>query len=131
MVGETFWGLIGSAGIIASSVFVLILEMRKGRGDVTSLLDFIRNTTFSHVDERIALIYAMADEVKHWKNIGTDVRLKTSRIVSDITSIARIHNNMTFEQWRELQKALDVLIEEMKKRQYDTSEIEYTRKALR
>lgn len=131
MVGETFWGLIGSAGIIASSVFVLILEMRKGRGDVTSLLDFIRNTTFSHVDERIALIYAMADEVKHWKNIGTDVRLKTSRIVSDITSIARIHNNMTFEQWRELQKALDVLIEEMKKRQYGTSEIEYTRKALR
>ena len=96
-----------------------------------SLLGFLTNSTLSHADERIALIYAMADEVQYWKSTKTDIRLKTSRIVGDMTAIGRIYNNMTFEQWRELQKAIDLLVENMKREKYDASEIEYTRKALR
>ncbi|MPZ05135.1 MAG: hypothetical protein GEU26_01735 [Nitrososphaeraceae archaeon] len=131
MVGELFLGLLSIGIAVGASVSALILEMRKSRGKMDNLLGFLTNSTLSHADERIALIYAMADEVQYWKSTNTDIKLKTSRIVSDITAVARIHNNMTFEQWRELQKAIDALVENMKQAKYDTSEIEYTRRALR
>ena len=131
MVGELFLGLLSIGIAVGASALALILEMRKSRGKTDSLLGFLSNSTLSHADERIALIYAMADEVQYWKSKKTDIKLKTSRIVADMTAIARIQNNMTFEQWRELQKAVDILIQKMKQENYDTSEIEYTRNALR
>jgi hypothetical protein len=130
MVGELFLGLLGVAIAIGGAGFALYLEMRKGHGQMGNIIEFLKNSTVSQVDEKIAVIYVLADEVRTWKSSGTNVKLKSARVVSDLTSIGRIYSNMTFEQWRELRKASDLLIENMKKENYDTSEIEYTLKSL-
>jgi hypothetical protein len=54
-----------------------------------------------------------------------------SQIVEDMLSIGRVSNNMGLEQWREILKVSDLLIQAMKKEGFDTKEIEYTYQALK
>ena len=60
MVDENFWGLMGIAGTIAGGVIALWLEMRKSRGEMTAMNNFLRATNSSAVDGKIAMLYAYA-----------------------------------------------------------------------
>jgi hypothetical protein len=131
MVNETFWGLVGSAGVIAGSAVALLLEMRKSRGQVRHMLNFLKNSTFSKIDEKTAVLYSYANDVKNWRNKGIDGNIMQSQIVEDMLSIGRVSNNMGLEQWREILKVSDLLIQAMKKEGFDTKEIEYTYQALK
>lgn len=130
MVNETFSGLISSAGVIAASVIALLLEMRKGRGQVGKMLDYLRNSSMGNVDEKIAVLYMYTNNVRTWRASGINVDHMTSQICSDLLSIGRVSNNMTLEQWIELHRALRILIETMKAHDFDTSRIEDMRNAL-
>ena len=54
-----------------------------------------------------------------------------SQISNDISSLARVKNKMSWEQWRELHKGLRILIETMQNNNSDSKEIEDIRNALR
>jgi hypothetical protein len=51
-----------------------------------------------------------------------------SQIIADMFSIRR--GSLSIEQWKEVLKASDLLIQAMKKEGFETREIEYARQAL-
>jgi hypothetical protein len=131
MVNETFWGLIGSAAVIVGAIFALILEMRRGRGDINSMLDFLRNSAASTIDEKIAVLYAYTNHVPKWKEEGINIDYMRYQILADISSIAKIRGRMGWEQWRELIRVLGLLIEAMQKEGIDAKEIQVSLEALK
>ena len=131
MVSETFWGLIGVAGVIGAAGLALWIELRKNRGGVENMLNYLRNSTMGNVDEKIAVLYSHANNVQFWRIQHVNIDLMISQISSDLSSIARVRNNMTWEQWRELHKALIELRNAMKTAGIDTLDIDAIREALR
>jgi hypothetical protein len=131
MVGETFWGLIGSAAVIGGAIFALILEMRRGRGDINSMLDFLRNSAASTIDEKIAVLYGYTNNVPKWKEESINIDYMRHQILADISSIAKIRGRMGWEQWRELIRVLGLLIEAMQKEGIDAKEIQVSLEALK
>jgi len=131
MVNETTWGLIGVALTIGASALALYFELRRGRGQVGRMLSYLRNSAMGNVDEKIAVLYGHANNVRHWRTMGIDVNLMISQISSDMSSIARVKTNMTWKQWRELHRALRVLRDPMRYSNFNTNEIEDIQNALR
>ena len=131
MVGELFFGLLGIALAIGGSAIAIYLEMRRGRGQVEGMLDYLKNSAMGNVDEKIAVLYMHANNVKHWRKSGIDIDSMVSQISNDISSIARVKNKMSWEQWKELHRALRILIETMQKNNFDINEIEDIRTALK
>jgi len=131
MVNETFWGLIGSAAVIGGAIFALILEMRKGRGDINSMLNFLGDSAASTIDEKISVLYGYTNNVPKWKEEGINVDLMEHQILADISSIAKIRNRMEWQQWRELIRVLGLLIEAMQKEEIDAKEIQVSLEALK
>ncbi len=109
----------------------LLIELRKGRGDINGMLNFLRNSTLSTIDEKIAVLYSYANNVPTWKDKKLNPQLMERQILSDISSIARVRNNIDYSQWREVIKVLTSLIESMDKAGYDTKEIRISLDALR
>jgi hypothetical protein len=118
MVGETFWGLIRGA------IFALILEMRKGRGDISRMLNFLGDSAASTIDEKIAVLYGYTNNVPKWKEEGINVDLMQHQILADISSIAKIRSRIGWERWRELIRVLGLLIESMHKEEINAKEIQ-------
>lgn len=131
MVGETFWGLVGVALAIVGAGIALVSELRRGRGDINGMLNFLRNSAISSVDEKIAVLYGYANDVSRWKDKKLNSDLMINQILSDISSIARVRNNIEYSQWREVIRVLTSLIESMQKEGYDTKEIGISLDALR
>jgi hypothetical protein len=77
------------------------------------MLDYLKNSAMGNVDEKIAVLYSHVNNVKYWRTSGMDVDSMISHISNDISSIARIRNKMSWEQWKELHRALRILIETM------------------
>jgi hypothetical protein len=131
MVGELFLGLLGIAIAIGASAIAIYLEMRRGRGQVEGMLDYLQNSTMGNVDEKIAVLYSHINNVKHWRATGIDIDSMISHISNDISSLARVRNKMSWEQWKELHKVLRILIETMQKNNFNAADIEDLRNALR
>ena len=131
MVGELFLGLLAIGIAIGASTVGLLIEMRKNRGGVENMLNFLRNSASGNIDEKIAVLYSYANNVKNWRNGGIDANLIQKQIVSDMFSISRSYSNLSPEQWREVLKATDILIQSMRNEGFNTKEIEYSREALR
>jgi hypothetical protein len=119
MVGELFLGLLGIAIAIGASAIAIYLERRRGRGQVEGMLDYLKNSAMGNVDEKIAVLYSHVNNVKHWRTSGMDVDSMISHISNDISSIARIRNKMSWEQWKELHRALRILIETMQNNNFE------------
>jgi hypothetical protein len=120
-----FWGIIGLIGVAIAIVF----EMQKSRGMFNNILEFLSGSAQSGADEKIAMIYNYAMTVSEWKN--RDIQLMISRISSDVNSVARVRNRITWDQWRELHRALLKLTEAMKREDINTFEIDAIREALK
>jgi uncharacterized alpha-E superfamily protein len=60
-----------------------------------------------------------------------NTELMISRIASDVNSVARVRNKITWDQWKELHRALLKLTEAMKNEQMNTLEIDAIREALK
>jgi hypothetical protein len=131
MVGETFWGLIGIAGVIGAAGLALVLEVRKGRFGVENMLNFLRNTAQSSVDEKIAVLYSHTRGVSQWRTTRVDIQLMSSQIIADIRAIGRVYAHLSLEQWEEFHKATRLLIEAMRKEGFEVGGIEDVRNALR
>lgn len=56
MVGELFLGLLGIALAIGASAISIYLEMRRGRGQIEGMLDYLKNSAKGNVDEKIAVL---------------------------------------------------------------------------
>lgn len=52
MVGELFLGLMGIAIAIGASAIAIYLEMRRGRGQVEGMLDYLKNSAMGNVDKK-------------------------------------------------------------------------------
>ena len=74
------------------------------------------------------MIYNYAMTVSEWKK--RDRELMISRIASDVNSNARVHKRITWDQWRELYRALLKLTEAMKNEEMNTLEIDAICEAL-
>ncbi|PWU80958.1 MAG: hypothetical protein DLM72_09875 [Candidatus Nitrosopolaris wilkensis] len=95
------------------------------------MLNFLRNSTLSTVDEKIAVLYGYANNVPTWKDKKSNIDLMTKQIPSDISSIARVRNNIEYTPWREVIGVLNSLIESMQKENYNTREIKISLEALK
>ena len=86
----------------------------------------------SQIDEKRAMIYKYANDVKKWKKEGDNATFVSERIVADILAMGRIRKIMDFEQKAELNKALICLIDEMRKDEYgnEANRIETVSKSL-
>jgi hypothetical protein len=73
MVGELFLGLIGIAIAIGASAIAIYIEMRRGRGQVEGMFDYLKNSAMGNVDEKIAVLYMHTNNVKNWRLAGIDV----------------------------------------------------------
>jgi hypothetical protein len=124
-VDGVFWGIVGLIG----TAITIIFEMRKSRGMFNNILEFLSGSTQSGVDEKISMIYNYAMTISAWKNMNTELMI--SRITSDVNSVARVRNKITWDQWRELHRALLKLTEAMKSEDMNTLEIDAIREALK
>lgn len=87
MVSETFWGLIGIAGVIGAAGLALVLEMRRGREGVENMINFLRNSAQSNVDEKIAILYRYTRDVPNWRKLGINIELMVTQIIADTRAI--------------------------------------------
>jgi hypothetical protein len=128
-VNELFWGIIGLIGI----GIAILVEMRKNRGLFDDILSLLKVSATTTADEKIAVIFAMANEVSLWRNINQNTDLTLSRLRSDLNTLGRIRNKMTWEQWVELHRALSLLIQQLQNNNYqlEANEIEIFRESLR
>jgi hypothetical protein len=124
-IDGVFWGIVGLIG----TAITIIFEMRKSRGMFNNILEFLSSSTQSGVDEKISMIYNYAMTISGWKNMNTELMI--SRIASDVNSVARVRNKITWDQWKELHRALLKLTEAMKNEQMNTLEIDAIREALK
>lgn len=76
-----------------------------------------------NVDEKIAVLFMHSNNVRNWIPAGINVDNMLSQITSDVSSLARVRNNMTWEQWVELHRALRILIETMNANHFDTARL--------
>ncbi|HEY7571308.1 MAG TPA: hypothetical protein VH796_08065 [Nitrososphaeraceae archaeon] len=131
MVNETTWGLIGVAFTISASALAIYIELHKSRGQVGRMLRYLRNSAMGNVDEKIAVLFMHSNGVPNWIRMGINVDNMISQMSSDLSSLARVRNNMSWEQWVELHRALRVLIETMETNGLDTARIRDMQNALR
>jgi predicted ferric reductase len=125
-VNELFWGVIGLIGL----GIAIVIELRKTRNVFTNILEFLTNSALSTVDEKIAVLYQYTQGIPNWQRNGIDTGLMISTIVSDINSVARLRNRMTWEQWREFHRVLILLTDTMRRAGINTIDIDAAREAL-
>jgi hypothetical protein len=130
MVNETTWGLIGVALTIGASALAIYIELRRNRGQVSKMLRYLRNSAMGNVDEKIAVLFMHSNNVRNWNAIGINIDNMISQITSDVSSIARVRRNMTWEQWVELHRALRILIETMEANHFNTARLRDMQNAL-
>jgi hypothetical protein len=98
----------------------LTVALAIGFGLGRKVNDFLNETRRGTVDEKIAMLYGYASDVKKWNVSDVDTRFKIERIKSDIRSIGRMKKAIQQGQKEDLIKAKDQLIEEMKRNKLDT-----------
>jgi hypothetical protein len=105
----TDWGL--TAGIFFG---LLAIAVAIGFGLGKRVDDFLKETKRGTVDEKIAMLYGYAVEVKKWDNSDKTIQYKVERIKSDLRSIGRMKKAIQQGQKEDLITAKDKLIGEMK-----------------
>jgi hypothetical protein len=76
--------------------------------------DFLKETKRGTVDEKIAMLYGYAFDVKTWDISNKNIQYKVERIKSDLRTIGRMKNAIQQGQKEDLITAKDKLIDEMK-----------------
>jgi hypothetical protein len=104
--------------------------MRSQTNNMKRMNNFLTRATLSQVDEKVAMLYSYSNDVKDWTKEGIDVTFMTSKIVSDITAITRLRNDISDDQKIKLNEAIRHLTDTMKKHNYDTGRIEDITKVL-
>ena len=112
-ISLTDWGL-------NLSIFFgfLTLALTIGFGIGKRFKDFIQETRRGLIDEKIAMIYGYANDVKSWKIKNINIEYITERIIADIRSVSRIKDSVKDEQKENLKLAVEGLQNEMTKEGY-------------
>jgi hypothetical protein len=76
--------------------------------------DFLLETKKGEVDQKIAMLYGYAMNVRTWRDETVDINLMMGRIVADIWTIGRIRKSIRDEQRDNLLLARNALIREMR-----------------
>ncbi len=105
----TDWGLNLS---ILSGLAVIALAIGFGLGK--RLNDFLNETRRGLVDEKIAMLYGYANDVKNWDS-DIEIKYKPERIKSDMRSLGRMKKAIQQGQKEDLVTAKDDLLVEMNK----------------
>jgi hypothetical protein len=74
---------------------------------------FLKQTTMSQIDEKVAMLYGYSLDAKNWKNIDGAVATMTDRLVADVTAIIRVRNYIGDDQKIKLNEALRRLTNSM------------------
>jgi hypothetical protein len=107
----TDWGL--TAGIFFG---LLAIALAIGFGLAKRINDFLNETRRGLVDEKIAMLYGYAEDVKKWNNSSTDSEYKVQRIMSDLRSLGRMKKVIQKGQKEDLTTAKDRVLGEMRKK---------------
>ncbi len=144
-LSNDIFGLITTIAAIGIAVFVQIRSEMKSQTrelrsqtknftdtqmEMKTMNDFLKQSTLSHIDEKVAMLRGYALQTTDWKNIADGVRNMTDRIVADITSIVRIRNYMNDDQKIRINEALRHLTNSMSSNNYDIGRIEDVSKLL-
>jgi hypothetical protein len=95
-----------------------------GFGD--KLRDFLEASKKSEIDQKIAMMYRYAEDVRNnWKD-GFKTDLKIERILADVRSVGRLKKAIKDEQKEYLTSAKNRFLEELRKKGYnqETNRIE-------
>ena len=98
--------------------------------EMNTMNTFLKQTTMSQIDEKVAMLYGYALGAKDWKNIEHGVKTMTDRVVADITAIVRIRRYVNDDQMIKLNESLRHLRDSMSKNNYDIGRIEDVSKLL-
>jgi hypothetical protein len=119
--------IIGAALAISLPI---TFEMRSQRGNMTRMNTFLKRTTLSHIDEKVAMLRGYTLDVKQWQNIEHGVTTMTDRIVNDITAIVRVRKYIGDDQMIKLNEAIRHLRDSMSAINYDVGRIDDVSKLL-
>jgi hypothetical protein len=110
----TDWGL--TAGIFFG---LLGIAIAIGFGLGKRVNDFLNETRRGTVDEKIAMLYGYAYDVKTWNSSDINTKFKVERIKSDLRSIGRMKKAIQQGQKEDLSRAKNQLVEELKNNKLD------------
>lgn len=91
----------------------MAIALAMGFGIGKRFKDFIQETRHGLIDEKIAMMYGYANDVKSWKDRNINVEYITERIISYIRSVGRIKDSVKEEQKENLKLAVEGLQHEM------------------
>jgi hypothetical protein len=127
----TFWGLIGIAVAIAGPAIAYIIAYWRRTNDFDEMIDFLERLTLMQIDEKTAVLQMYPIEVPNWQTHGQQfVNLRTRQIVSDITAIARLREDISDEQRIALNEVLIRLVTTMETNNLDTAPIQAAMRVL-
>jgi hypothetical protein len=83
------------------------------------LRDFLTVSKKSEIDQKIAMMYGYAEDVRNNWNENFKTHLKIERILADIRSVGRLRKAIKDEQKEQLVSSKNRFLEELKKKGYN------------
>ena len=107
-------------GILVAVIFggLSIYIACRMEGLIHGMNTLIHEMRRSQIDEKIAVIYRTASEVRSWEKLGIDPDLTTDKVIRDIRAAIRVKDSAVYLQYEDLASAVGILIEVMKKEQF-------------
>jgi len=73
-------------------------NLRGHKKEINTMNTFLKQTTMSQIDEKVAILYGYSLNAKNWKNVDGAVATMTDRLVADVTAIIRVRNYIGDDQ---------------------------------
>jgi hypothetical protein len=118
----TFWGLIGIVGVFAGLGIPYLIIYWKRTTKFQDMTNFLTRLILMQIDEKIAVLDDYILNAPNWQ--AKDVIQMTDRIVSDLTAISRIRNDISDDQRIRIRERLIRLTNILRKNNHDTAKIE-------
>jgi hypothetical protein len=118
----TFWGLIGIAGVLGGLGIPYLIIYWKRTTKFQDMTNFLTRLVLMQLDEKIAVLDGYILNAPSWQ--VSDVSQMTDKIVSDLTAISRIRNDISDDQRIRIRERLIRLTNILKKNNHDTARIE-------
>jgi hypothetical protein len=100
----TFWGLMGIVGVFAGLGIPYLIIYWKRTTKFQDMTNFLTRLVLMQIDEKIAVLDGYILSAPSWQ--APEASQIIDRIVSDVTAIARIRNDISDDQRIRLRERL-------------------------
>jgi hypothetical protein len=118
----TFWGLISIMGVLAGLGIPYLIIYWRRTTKFQDMTNFLTRLALMQIDEKIAVLDGYILTASSWQ--APEASEVIDRIVSDITAIARIRNDISDDQRIRLHERFIRLTNILRNNKHDTARIE-------